>query len=325
MIVAIGAFDGFHRGHKALLDRAAASGRSWGVLTFRRHPGAMRDATFKGLFTFEERRLLERYFDIPVVCRIDFTPEISAMSPEEFLDYLAERFEIDGVVVGDGFRFGHERAGTTGFLERDCARRGWSVDIVPVQCAEDGTPICSTGIRNAVAAGDLSRAWGFLGYPFFCMSRVIQGCRRGRRLGFPTANIALDPEKVTPRRGVYASVVLCDGRWHIGAANLGTTPTFSASDEVRLEVNVVDFEGDLYGKPIMVFLLEHVRDEIRFEGEKALKERVKSDTEYIVGRVSRAFSEHPRIWEKFASSLPSSSGSQELFDGRSLTGTVHLT
>ena len=316
MIAAIGAFDGFHLGHQALLERASANAlltnSRWGVVTFMNHPdgffaGSSRGScaaggsgSFKPLFTQSEQLLLERFFSIPVVCRIDFTQKIAEMAPEEFLDFIGSEFGVDGVVVGEDFLFAKNRSGDTAGLCKSCLRRGWPADVIPMRLSASGKPICSTAIRNAVASGEMKLAWGLLGYPFFLRSKVVHGYNRGTSLGFPTANIEIDPRKAGMRHGVYATLAFASGVWHTGAANVGLNPTFADIQSPRFEVNLLDYEGDLYGSEITVFMLHHIRDEIRFAGADDLTAQIARDSEVIRQISAQALSEHATLWEKFA-------------------------
>lgn len=308
MIAAIGAFDGFHRGHQTLLrracERAEERGDAWGIVTFGRHPErALGSRRFEALFTTDEQLLLERYFAIPEVCRVDFTREIAAMMPVDFLDYIARAFGVRGIVVGEDFRFGSGRSGDAALLVREGARRGWPVDIMPIYRSADGVPVCSTAVRSAVSEGRIAAARALLGYPYLCLSRVIHGNARGRGLGFPTANVEIPDDKVGFPDGVYATAVRAGGEWRIGAANIGSNPTFSDVTNRRFEVNLLGYEGDLYGREIAVFLLDYLRGEIRFESPAALSAQVKQDSERIARIGETALRDHAAMWTDFEIAL----------------------
>jgi riboflavin kinase/FMN adenylyltransferase len=303
MIATIGAFDGFHKGHQTLLERAAqrAAGRGgeWGVITFS---GLTVFKNFRCLFTGIEREVLERYFSVPSVHRIDFTPKITSMAPVEFLDAIGREFTVDGVVVGSEFRFGKDRMGDASLLSEECPARSWTVDIMPTKTSSDGLPINSTTVRAAVTAGRMEQAADLLGYPYFCMGRVTHGDKRGSRLGIPTANLEINPERVEIKRGVYAAAVFHDGRWLTGGANIGVNPTFGLGEQ-RFEVNIEDFSGDIYGQTLAVFLLFRVRDEIRFQSADDLKRQVASDLNVIRERTGRDLKERADFWGKMARAL----------------------
>jgi riboflavin kinase/FMN adenylyltransferase len=309
MIATIGAFDGFHRGHQLLLKRAltrAGESRSeWGVITFESHPDMLLDRGegFKSLFDINEQMLLEKFFSIGTVHRIKFTPRISKMSPDEFLDYIWEMFDVSGIVVGEDFRFGQNRRGTLRYLTETCGVRGWSIDVIPMKKAANGVPISSTVIRAAAASGSLRLAWELLGYPFFYKSVVVSGRRRGTPLGFPTANIKLNKRKINPKYGVYAVLAFCGGAWRPGAANIGLNPTFGDIDEPSLEVNLLNYSGDLYGKEITVFMLDRIRDEIRFETAEELKAQIAKDKEIIQNISTKELRSNRELWEQFSALL----------------------
>jgi riboflavin kinase/FMN adenylyltransferase len=311
MIAAIGAFDGFHLGHQALLHRASSmasrTDAEWGVVTFDRHPDIFfREPgciDFKSLFAPNEQKLLEKYFSVPKVHRINFTQKIANMSPKDFIDYIGKVCGVDGVVVGEDFRFARDRSGTPQYMLEFCGSMGWSVDVIPMRLAADGLPISSSVIRSAVTSGDMRRAWKLLGYPFFFQSSVIHGYNRGASLGFPTANIKLDPLKVDTRRGVYATLAYCCGSWLIGAANVGLNPTFGDVPKPHFEVNLLGYDGNLYGREITVFMLDHIRDEIKFESAEDLKAQVANDTAAIKKLSSEALGTYSDLWVKFESWL----------------------
>lgn len=304
MIAAIGAFDGFHLGHRTLLDRArelaSEFDTAWGIVTFERHPdNLLGGPDFRSLFLPEEQALLQEYHDVPAVHRIMFTQAVANMLPQEFLDHIALRYGVSGVVVGEDFRFGRERSGTLEVLRGECARRKWSLDVMAL-LLYDGEPVSSSRIRDAVVEGDMRRAWEMLGYPFFCRSKVVRGDRRGHSLGFPTANLEVHEDKISAATGVYATLAFCEGAWRAGAANLGYNPTFEGERDVRFEVNLLDYEGDLYDRTITVFILQRVRDEKRFYDVEALRRQMASDVEIVRKTAQEALASHGEMWRRFA-------------------------
>jgi riboflavin kinase/FMN adenylyltransferase len=308
MIAAIGAFDGFHKGHQALLtrarERADERGTGWGAVTFERHPDALLTSPrFKSLYAGRELGVLEKFFRIPALMKIEFTRRIADMSPGEFLDFISARFGVRGVAVGEGFRFGRNRAGTTEFLERECLARGWTSDIVPVLRCPDGSAVSSTAIREAVSEGDMARAWEMQGHPFFCVAEVVHGNERGRTLGFPTANLGIGPERARMRYGVYAALAFAHGGWHAAAANVGLNPTFDDVGGLRFEANLADFSGDIYGEEIAVFALKHLRDEIRFGSADELVGQMRLDSDAARAVAETAFAGHAGLWKKFEAAI----------------------
>lgn len=308
MIAAIGAFDGFHRGHRTLLDRARQRAdelmTSWGIVTFARHPERLiGSGTFKSLFTRSEQIFLERYFGVPNVCRIDFTPEIAGMAPGDFLDFISGSFDVLGVVVGEDFRFGRCRAGDPELLEREGKIRHWPVDVMPILKTSDGVMISSTEVRNSIIEGDFAYAWKLLGYPFFCSGKIEHGKGRGRELGFPTANVALPDEKIGIPDGVYATMVFDGSKWYIGAANFGNNPTFSDIDSKCFEVNLIGYDGDLYGRDLTVFVLDRLRGETRFENSSQLAAQINLDVERTTRIGMEALANHKALWNGLEAAL----------------------
>ncbi|MDR1471479.1 MAG: riboflavin biosynthesis protein RibF [Synergistaceae bacterium] len=304
MIAAIGAFDGFHRGHQELLKRAAAGGK-WGVVTFSSHPDVvLGSGDFKALFTIREQSALEKFFSVPEVRRINFTRETADMAPSDFLNLISREFGVTGVVVGEDFRFGRNRSGTCELLRNECAGRGWSVEIVPDLSTDDRALISSTAIRRAVALGEMRRAWEMLGYPFFYMSGVVRGKGRGRALGFPTANVELVSEKIEPAGGVYATLVSVGGKLRAGAANIGKNPTFGDVERTSFEINLTDYRGDLYGKDLSIFLLDFIRPERRFENTGDLAEQIARDANIAAQAAEDALLLHKPLFEKLEAVRP---------------------
>lgn len=281
MIISIGAFDGFHRGHQKLFDVAREMARrektSWGVVTFTPHPQRVfAPQSFVGLFTECERTILSKYLEVPSFHRLSFDRWLAEQSPHEFLDYLASSLPVEGIVVGEDFRFGRGRQGAPEVLRGECDRRGWKLHFEP-SLTEDGMTVSSSSIRAFVTKGDVRRAADFLGYPFWVQGVVVSGDRRGRQLGFPTANLSLPAGKLIPERGVYAVAVLARNQWWGGALNVGFNPTFKGQRSIRFEVHLLDFNGDLYSDQIAVFLLERLRPEHRFPTLEALCEQMLAD------------------------------------------------
>ncbi|AER66662.1 riboflavin biosynthesis protein RibF [Thermovirga lienii DSM 17291] len=281
MIVVLGAFDGFHKGHQALFDAASKMTLrledSWGVVTFSPHPQAVLSSDgFTFLFTEREREILARFFGIPELVRIQFTRKLAEMEPEDFVCFLEERFFIRGLVVGEDFRFGRLRKGNASMLKELAHVRGWQTSIVP-QVSFDGDKISSSKIRVLVSLGDVRTAGNMLGYPFFLNGSVSHGEGRGRSLGFPTANIVPCTGKILPDRGVYAGAAAVEGEIFPAAINIGFNPTFEGIRSLRVEAHIVGFKGDIYNKKITIFFLEKIRQESKFLKVEELVEQIKKD------------------------------------------------
>lgn len=283
-VLTIGNFDGVHRGHQALLTQLVAESRARGVpatvMLFEPHPqeyfaGDKAPARLQTLV--EKLAKLERFGVERVLC-LHFGAELAAMSAEAFIeDLLVHRLGVRYLVVGDDFRFGNKRRGDFAMLAEAGVRLGFEVVGTDSHCVAD-CRVSSTRIREALAEGDLALAEVMLGEPFAIAGRVAHGDKRGRTIGFPTANIALK-RRVVPVSGVFAVEVQgADARVRHGVANIGLRPTVGGL-KPRLEVFLFDFAGDLYGRRLNIVLREKVRDERKFENFEALKRQIELDAE----------------------------------------------
>ncbi len=281
-IVTWGVFDGVHRGHRKVLEAVLGWARRDGVssviLTFDRHPEEILTGRPVPLLTsLEERLRLIGKLGIDFGLVLNFTPEFSAMTAEEFVrDVVAGRLRASGVVLGHDSRFGRGRGGDFEALSR--LGRGLGLEV----CDSDpevvgGRPVSSSLIREAVAAGRLEEARRLLGRPLSTAGPVVRGDRRGSGIGFPTANLELR-DGVRPPRGVYAVEALLDGTAYRAVANFGTRPTFRPGGAELLEGHLLDYAGgDLYGRALEVRFLSRIRDERKFPDAGALKEQIGKD------------------------------------------------
>jgi len=280
-VLTIGNFDGVHRGHRALLDRVVALAREGGVpacvLTFDPPP---RDVLRPGNAVPRIQALPDRIarlgsVGIDEVVVEPFTLALAALAPRAFADRLREHLHPSAMVVGYDFRFGKARAGSADDL------RAW-LDV-PVEVvgalADEGAVVSSSRIREAVRAGRVDEATALLGRPHEVVGEVVRGDARGRLLGFPTANIA-SRTPLLPADGIYAvRVDIGDGVLRPGAASLGVRPTFGAGLEHRVEVYLLDFDGDLYGRELRVAFVRRLRGEVAYEGADALVAQIRRDVE----------------------------------------------
>ena len=277
-VLTLGNFDGAHLGHQAIVRRAVARAREAAglavALTFEPHPVAVLAPARAPLMlqTLHDRlaSLAGLGIDVTVVQR--FTRAFAALDPEAFVrDFLLRHLELAHVVVGYNVNFGRDRAGTSETLRALGARLGFGVEVVgPVATAGDGEQVSSTRLRALLQAGDMPRARALLGRPYALRGRVVVGDRRGRTLGFPTANLHLRAGLLLPPDGVYAVGVEVDGRAHEGVLNIGVRPTF-AGKRRTIEVHVLDFGRDLYRRWLVVKVIERLRGEQAFSGPEALR------------------------------------------------------
>ncbi len=285
-VVTVGTFDGVHAGHQALLrylvSRAHTLGGRSTVVTFDPHPReVVHGDRVPLLSTVDERATLMEGLGIDLVAVVDFTPAFARLSAPEFVrDVLVNGVGMQEVVVGYDFSFGRGREGNAALLQRMGEHSGFRVNVVPAEVV-DSRVVGSSVIRRALLErGDVQAAAQMLDRPYTIEGRVVEGDGRGRTIGYPTANLALhEPRKLVPRHGVYAvRVNNRDEDWIPGMMNIGTRPTFDGQD-VRLEVHLLDFDGDLYGAHLVVEFVERMRDEVRFATVDELVEQLSRDEE----------------------------------------------
>jgi riboflavin kinase/FMN adenylyltransferase len=281
--VALGNFDGVHLGHRAVLARAAEEARRLGgrvvAATFWPHPRSVigRGGPPGLLTTLEARREELLRAGAEEVRVVPFDEALSKKSPEEFVrDVLVGELGAVAVVVGENFRFGYKAAGDVGDLTRIMREHGGEAYAVEVRGGKEG--ISSTRIRSLLLGGEVAEAGKLLGRPYAVRGEVVVGDRRGRTIGFPTANVRPDPAVVVPARGVYACAVSVGEDVYAACTNVGVAPTFERGEN-RIEAHVLDFEGDLYGRIVEVLFIERIRGERRFGGVEELKEQIGRDVE----------------------------------------------
>ena len=278
MLVTIGAFDGFHKGHAELLRlcRDNARGDDWGVVTFEPHPSLFM-GRLHPLFTLREREIIRRFLGIPNMYVLRFDDSLMNLSPAKFWHLLRSRLNVDGLVMGSDFRFGHGREGCAKSLAQLARNDG--ITRIIIADVVDKPRYSSSTVRKNITIGNISLAADILGYPFFMLSRVIHGSARGRTMHFPTANLELKGGRVIPAYGVYSAAVLVNGAWHCGALSVGNNPTFHDVTGTRAEVHILDFDGDIYGEEVMMLLLGRVRGIETFTDKEALTAQIGHDTE----------------------------------------------
>lgn len=263
--VAIGSFDGVHRGHRVVLDTLKTTGLVPTVVTFDPHPRIALGNKVELLTTLERRLELFEAEGVEAVLVAAFTPELQALTPQAFADEFLHATGAETVVAGSDFRFGVRRSGDLQLLE--CL--GFEVVIVP-----EFPGASSTAIRAALAGGDVIAAAAMLGRPFELDGVVVAGDQRGGTLGYPTANLRLEPDLAVPAYGIYAGA----GLGHRAAISIGTNPHYGGTER-RIEPYLLDFEGDLYGERLVVELWERLRDEAVFESEAALVAQIARDVD----------------------------------------------
>ena len=278
-IYALGFFDGVHLGHQALLracrDLAAKHGCKAGAVTFASHPDALVAGKAPALLnTIEERKALLTNGGMEDIILLPFDKALMTTHWSVFLQQLVNTGAA-GFVCGSDFRFGAGGSGTARKLQGFCESRQLPCAIVPQQELE-GIRVSSTYIRELVAAGDIDRANTFLGHPHILTGTVVAGRGLGHTLGIPTANLALSPEIVCPRQGVYACKAFTEGNTYLAVTNIGSRPTVGGH-QVRAESWLLDFEGDLYGKPLYLALFQFLRPEQKFDSLEELQAEIQKN------------------------------------------------
>ena len=298
-VVAIGNFDGVHRGHQALLfmarEEASRIGAPFGVLTFEPHPRLLFRPE-QPLFRLTPSPLKERLIaaaGADFQLTLDFNRALASLDARDFVeDILVRRLVVSKVVTGYDFHFGRGRKGNPELMRHLGDSRGFAVTTVDQVTDDDGlAPFSSSAIRNDLRHGRVAEAASSLGYWWMISGKVIEGDARGRTLGFPTANLVLDPG-VEPLEGIYAVRLRIAGERHFGAGYVGSRPTFSTGGRY-LEVYIFDFEHDIYGKPVDVEFLGFIRPDEKFASPVALMAQMRKDCDNAADLLRRIEADDP--------------------------------
>ncbi len=285
--VAIGAFDGIHRGHQAIIQTAASdsaeNSRRSIVFTFDRHPADLLrpDKAPDYLTTPAQRKQLISYYGADNLVIAHFDHALANLSAESFVrQVLVEQLGAQCVVVGKDFRFGKQRAGDVALLQLLGPECGFTVkDLDPVLVDEQ--PISSTFIREMIQSAEFESAELALGHAWYLCGTVVEGRKLGRTIGYPTANLFLEYRQVKPRDGIYACIAkLEDGALVKGACSIGSNPTIPGAKR-SIEVYLLDFDDDLYGKQLELRFIEFLRPEMKFDGLESLKKQIAADVELV--------------------------------------------
>lgn len=280
--VTVGVFDGVHLGHRTLIDRLQATGYVPTVLTFDPHPAeVLSPGTHPRLITnIDERLELLEGAGVELGGVLDLA-EIRHLQPGEFVNQVLEqRLAMAAMVMGTDFHFGKDRSGDVAYLRRAGDVKGFKVDVVELQTA-DGV-VSSSGIRSLIEVGDVRVAAALLESRYRLSNVVVHGDKRGRGIGFPTANLEPPVRKVIPGHGVYAAFAQLRGERHQAAVNVGVRPTFGGSDLV-VEAYLLDFNDDCYGETMTLDFVERLRPELKFAEVSELVEQMSADVEMVRG------------------------------------------
>lgn len=280
-LLTIGVFDGVHLGHKYLLSQLTKQAKEQdllsGVVTFNRHPHEVLAPQTKLPFLTDltQRINLLKNEGVEAIFALSFTSELAQVSARQFVSLLKKYLRMHGVVIGPDFALGQNREGNADILRTLGQDMGFSVTVIP-PIMIDGEVVSSTAIRNALADGDMKRVLNLVGRPFSLNGRVTSGAGRGVELGFPTANLDIDPGQALPAEGVYATWTYIDGQAYQSMTNIGKQPTFGGSQRV-VEVYILDYHSNLYGHELRIDIMERLRGEKQFDTPEELKKQITED------------------------------------------------
>ena len=280
-LLTIGVFDGVHLGHqhlvRRLVERARQEGLASGVVTFLQHPRVVLSPRTRlpYLTGLEERCQFLRDLGVGFIVSLSFTEEVARLGAREFISLLQEHLGMRGLVIGPDFALGRGREGDAAALTALGEGLGFSVEVVPPLVSE-GVAVSSTAVRHALARGEMDIVIRLLGRPYRIEGKIVSGEGRGRGLGFPTANILVDADCALPGDGVYVTRAFINGETYKSATNVGRRPTFDPGERM-VEVFVIDYEGDLYGRRMSIEFVERLRDEVRFASPEELAAQIEKD------------------------------------------------
>jgi riboflavin kinase / FMN adenylyltransferase len=282
--VTIGVFDGVHRGHQhlvaALCERARADGLAAVAVTFNPHPRTVirLGVAVTYLTSLEERVELLQALGLDAVGVLAFTSELAQLSPCDFLALLVDELQMQLLMVGPDFALGRNRSGTIGVMRQVGEELGFRVEVAPL-LAEDGEKVGSSSVRQALSEGDVGRVARLLGRPFSLRGPVVIGDRRGRTLGFPTANIAIGLDRALPEYGIYVTRAYVRETAYESCTSIGIRPTFDVEPHRTVETFILDFDEDIYGQEMRIEVLERLRGELKFESADELVAQMHRDVD----------------------------------------------
>ncbi len=293
--VSLGKFDGIHKGHQKLMDcvlEQKKKGLKAVTFSFLVHPETLLGGKEMSLIlTEEEKRRKLEMMGMDALVSYPFSKETLSMKPEDFIkEILVDKLDAKVVVVGENFRFGHNRSGDTELLKQYAPKYGYEVHVFERFMVEDAR-VSSTWIRACIAEGNVEYVQTLLGEPYSISGEVVHGKKLGRQLGMPTANVIPEKQKLLPPFGVYVSKTLVDGIWYEGITNIGVKPTVTEENGKLVETFLFEYKGDLYGKEIRTNLYYFERPEQKFESIEALKEQMEKDCQEAKEYFKRRFEE----------------------------------
>lgn len=283
-VATIGFFDGVHKGHRYLIEQvkraAVVQGLCSALITFPVHPRKVMNATYHPelLTTCDEKLALLEETGVDYCLMLDFTSEVSCLSAQEFMCHiLKERYNVRTLVIGYDHRFGHNRS--EGFDNYCRYGQAMGMEVILAQaCPSDDVQISSSVVRNFLHKGEVEMASRCLGYPYFLEGVVVSGHQLGRKIGFPTANLRVnDPDKLVPAYGVYAVYVTLDNQVYKGMLSIGIRPTIGNGTDRSIEVNIFEFDADIYSKTLRLTFVKYLRPELKFDTIEELVRQLYQD------------------------------------------------
>lgn len=279
----IGMFDGMHHGHSTLIsalkEQAAKRCQATAIVTFARHPQeTLRPGEHpRSLMTLDKKIEAIEGTGVDYLIVLDFTPELATLTASQFMAMLHDCYQVDTLVMGYNHRFGHDHAMSfASYVEQGSAL---GVDVIKApEYLGKYAPVSSSIVRQLISSGRVEDAMNCMGHPFELTGSVVHGFHNGRGIGFPTANVGnLDPSIILPHNGAYAVMVLVDGSWYKGMVNIGQRPTLDNGKQLSIEVNIFDFDSDIYGKPITLQFIRFLRLEFKLGSIEQLRQQLTHD------------------------------------------------
>ncbi|WP_163536840.1 bifunctional riboflavin kinase/FAD synthetase [Gracilibacillus sp. YIM 98692] len=286
-VASIGFFDGIHKGHQKVIEEAvnvaARSGKESAVITFDPHPSVVLrkvSSSVQYITPIQEKKTLIENLGVDRLYIIEFNKSLSLLSPEDFIEHFIYELHVDHLIAGFDFSFGYKGTGNMDNIEKFARHPLTTTKIEKFD--HDGEKISSTSIRKALIEGNILKVENLLGRPLTMKAKVIQGDKRGRTIGYPTANLQWEEPYLLPKIGVYAVEVKVGSEKYQGMANLGYNPTFTeGQQEAKMEVHLFDVNKDLYGKTLQVIWRQYIREEVKFSGVEELVAQLQQDEKDI--------------------------------------------
>ncbi|WP_298126349.1 bifunctional riboflavin kinase/FAD synthetase [uncultured Clostridium sp.] len=282
--IALGSFDGLHLGHLSLIEKAKDlavknNGKSI-IFTFKNHPRKFLNTTNKIqlIMTNEEKIDILQNEEVDIIAFKAFDEKIMKMMPDEFIRWLCKSYNVKGIIVGFNFKFGYKNLGDVETLEKFQKEYKYKLYVMKPYTMQDEI-ISSTSIRKELLDGNVKKAFNMLSRPYMLSGKVIDGKKLGRTIGFPTANLEINKEKVIPKKGVYYTNVKIDEKTFKGITSVGNNPTVNGQ-ELTLETYILNFNEDIYGKEIKVYFIDRIRDEIKFNNMNEVVAQLKKDKKF---------------------------------------------